>query len=105
MRNVKLFGEYLIEKGIIDEGTLVDALVEQIRSLPSTAEVVWTQKLLKPADVLNVFKCETQNGASFVDAARSLDCWNDALDASVKAHLKKVRVPLGQILVSRGALS
>ncbi len=102
---MKLFGEYLIEKGLVDAEVLVDALVEQVRTLPTMAEVVRTHKLLPPLEIISVFKVESENGNSFVAAAKSLGLWTAEMETVVNRELKMRRMPLGQILVRRGHLT
>lgn len=102
---MKLFGEYLIDKGLIDADALVDALIEQLRSLPTTVEVVRAQKLIGAEDIVKAFKIESETGQSFVAAARSLGIWTSAVESVVSREIKLRRMPLGQILVRRGVLS
>jgi hypothetical protein len=102
---MKLFGEYLIEKGLVNSEVLVDALVEQVRNLPTMAEIVRTHKVLPAVDIISVFKLESQNGSSFVVAAKSLGLWTPEVEAVVSRELKLRRIPLGQILVRRGHLT
>lgn len=101
---MKLFGEYLIECNLISSDALVDSLIEQVRSLPPISEVVRREKLLSPDEILRVFKQESESGASFVSAAKTLNFWNDKIEQTVNRQLKTLRTPIGQILVRRGAI-
>lgn len=102
---MKLFGEYLIEKGLIDAESLVDALIEQVRSLPTTVEIVRAQKLMSAANIVKAFKIESETGGSFVAAAKALGAWTPEVETVVNREVKLRRMPLGQILVRRGILS
>lgn len=99
----KLFGEYLIEKGIVDEATLAGALLEQTRSLPSYAEIVYEKKLISAKQLLDVFKAQNEKQLGFVEASKSLGFWNDEIDTEITNAISKVRVPLGKILIQMKA--
>ena len=52
----KYFGEFLIERKIISEEQLVEALVQQSLTLPSVLGVVRSLDLLSSSEILSVLK-------------------------------------------------
>ncbi len=102
---MKFFGEYLIEKEIINEQMLVDALVEQAKLTPSITEIVHRLKLLSPSELLKVIAHQSKNQTGFVEACKELNLWTDALRAHVAQEVSSTRTPIGQILINRGSAS
>lgn len=100
---MKLFGEYLVEKGVIGPEALAEALVEQVRRTPSVCQVVHDQRLLSIADFLAVMARQSRDRGGFVEACRALGHWNEAMQARIEEAVAAVRIPLGQLLVERGA--
>ena len=100
---MKLFGEYLVEKKIINEDALVHALVDQIRETPSMAEAALDTGLIQPQDLLRIFKAQHARSQGFVEAAKELGIWTDELGHRIGDKLAQKRPPLGQVLVKRGA--
>lgn len=102
---VKLFGEYLVEKGVVTAEQLVAALMEQLCSTPLVAEVVFAHKLLGVGDFLRTMAHQHRSGLNFQAAAESLDLWTPAIEAAVLGHIRAVRKPLGEVLVEMEVLS
>jgi hypothetical protein len=102
---MKFFGDYLVEKKLISEETLADALVRQVRALPSTAEVVHEKKLISPEKLLQIFRLQTKTHAGFIEAASELKAWSDQIQTEVEDHLATIRPPLGQVLVESGKMT
>jgi hypothetical protein len=102
---VKLFGEFLVEKGLINKDLLADALVEQVRTMPSYVELAWKGKLLSADDLLNVLKLQTVKRIGFLEAMHELGLWNEALEQTLLKSGGSARTPLGEILVKRGVVS
>ena len=84
---------------------LAKALIEQIKSMPSIAEVVFENKLINVSDILNIFKQQNKNKCSFVDSAKALNVWSDQIVEDIEEKIAAKRTPLGQILVKMGAVS
>ena len=101
----KLFGEYLVERNLATVEQLLDALIEQLRSVPSTAEVIYELNLMKKVDLLSIFAHQQYTGSDFRSSAQSLGLWGNQLAEKVTAHLQNLRRPLGEILVGRGHIS
>jgi HPt (histidine-containing phosphotransfer) domain-containing protein len=84
---------------------LVQALVEQSKTLPSVCEIVLKKNLLNSDQLLTIFRHQVNNKFSFIQAAKELDLWNDQIDTQVTDHLDAIRIPLGEILVKIGPLT
>jgi hypothetical protein len=76
-----------------------------MRGQPSVAEVVRSHQLISPEKIVKIFKRESETKDSFVSAARNLGFWTAEVENHVSRELKQRRVPLGHILVRRGALT
>jgi hypothetical protein len=99
---MKLFGEYLVEKGVVGADALAAALVEQVRRTPSVCQVVHEQRLLSTDDFLAVMARQSRDRGGFVEACRAMGHWNEAFQTRVEHAIAAVRIPLGQLLVQRG---
>ncbi|MFM8315657.1 MAG: hypothetical protein ACKOA8_15355 [Deltaproteobacteria bacterium] len=102
---MKLFGQYLVEKGIVDESELVSALIQQIRQIPTVAEIVHEERLLTPSQILSVLAMQTRLEIDFVKACQNLGLWTPALEKKIADVSAEKRIPLGQILVTSGKVS
>jgi hypothetical protein len=101
----KLFGEYLVEKGHINKSTLLNALVQQIKSVPSVTEIVFEKNLMDHDNILKALLIQHQKQNSFIDAARELNLWNENIQKEVERHITHTKTPLGEILVKTGVVS
>lgn len=102
---MKLFGEFLLEKGILKENVLLDALIAQIKSQPPVCEVVLQDKLLSPAQILKIMNIQSRERKGFIEACKDQKLWSESLAAQVQSKILLSRKPLGQILVQNGALT
>lgn len=101
---MKLFGEYLVEHNIISEEVLVEALISQIKQLPSVTEIVFEQKLLDVKDLLSVFRQQSHKHCGFIEAAMDLGYWKPEISAEVDKQAAERRIPLGELLVKQGTV-
>jgi len=101
----KLFGEYLVEKGLVTAEQLVAALMEQLCSTPLVAEVVFAHKLFSVGDMMRTMAHQHRSGLDFQSAAESLDLWSPAIETAILGHMRAVRKPLGEVLVEMKVLS
>jgi len=97
---MKYFGEFLIEKSIINEEQLAFALIKQNKNIPPTAEIILEKKLLTPNEILKIFKKQVERNIGFIESAKLLDLWRPNLEQSIKEVINKIRIPLGEILVN-----
>lgn len=99
---MKLFGEYLIDKGIISKGDLVKALIIQLESTPSVTEAVYKNGLRNTDEFFEIFQIQFKKKTGFIEAARELGLWDDKVQSSVEKYIASTRIPLGEILVQTG---
>lgn len=102
---MKLFGEFLVEKGLINKDLLADALVEQVRTMPSYVELAWKAKLLGSDDLLRLLKLQAEKRVGFLEALRELGLWTENIEQILMKSGNAARTPLGEILVKRGVVS
>jgi hypothetical protein len=100
----KLFGEYLVEKGLVSAEQLLAALVEQIHSMPALVDIIYRRKLLSPLELLAALKYQTVHRAEFRSACEALSLWGPKLAEAIEEELLRASRPIGEILVKRGSL-
>lgn len=100
----KYFGQFLVEKKIITEDILVEALIKQLRTSKMFFEVLYEKKNLNASAVLKVFEEQQKNDIDFRSAAKNLELWKEDYDSMIEHELKISRTPLGQILVEQGLI-
>jgi hypothetical protein len=100
-----LFGEFLVETGLASVGDVLSSLIEQVQAQMSVAQLVYQEKLLSEKEQLNILRVQSNTGWDYQQAATSLSLWNANLAAKVLEANAKARIPLGQILVTRGVIS
>lgn len=98
----KPFGQYLLEKGIVDATSLLEALVEQQEATPSVASIIFKNKLLPPEMQLAVLNMQNEKSYGYRDACRELGFWTADIENRVHHIVQDARRPLGQILVMKG---
>lgn len=101
---VKYFGQYLVSKKIISEDILAATLVEQLVSLPSALEIAHRKKLLTSAEILNVLAFQFERKVEFRQACVELGLWAPGVESEIKQELENIRVPLGHLLIKKGAV-
>lgn len=97
-----LFGEFLIQKGLLDAPTVLGLLVEQIKGQPSVAEIVFSNGLLNEAQQLQVLRTQSRTGWDYQQACVDLKFWNDTLASIIMEKSSKGRMPIGQMIVTKG---
>lgn len=98
----KLFGEFLVDQQVISEEQLAIALVNQVKLMPATVEVIFQRKLLPNHKIIEILKCQQTTGRDFRSAAKFLGIWTKDLEISVTTLLEQARTPLGEVLVQLG---
>jgi len=101
----KLFGEFLVEKNFATTEQVLDAVITQLRSVSSTAEVIFDNALLQPADQLRILGHQQYAGTDFRTSAATLGLWTEELAEKVADLVQAKRRPLGEVLVELGFLS
>ncbi len=102
---MKLFGEYLIEQKLITEDQLAATLIEQMRSLPTLAEVIFDSKLMNTSEIVRVLAFQAKRQLDFKAAAVKLNLWNQDLELKTQKIISEKRVPLGQLLYANKMLT
>jgi hypothetical protein len=93
------FGEYLVEKKIIDEKQLVKALIEQFKSIPSLLQVIHDNNALDEQSLVKVLNLQFQDKSDIISAIQKMN----ALPVEKLTELIKTQIsfkkPLGEVLV------
>lgn len=100
----KYFGEFLVEKGVVTQDHLVDALVEQIAATPPLCQLVHEKKILSSSKIFEAFRYQQDRQVEFMSACTALGFWNKEVQDKVSVIMDEVRKPLGHILVNKGLL-
>lgn len=96
---MRLFGEYLVEKKIVSENQLLDALIAQIDTQASIAKISRELGLLQPHEFLAILKKQSIERISFIEAGLELKMWTREKSEHVFSAMAVDRTPLGEILV------
>jgi HPt (histidine-containing phosphotransfer) domain-containing protein len=100
---MKLFGQYLVDKGVISKSDLVRALIIQLENTPSVTSVILENDLLTTDQLYQIFQLQADHKSGFIEAARELGCWGTKIQEQVEKILSSKRKPIGEILVKLGA--
>jgi hypothetical protein len=100
----KYFGEFLVEKGVISEENLVDALIEQLANTPPLCQVIRQKKILTTQKIFEAFRFQQDNQVEFMQACKAIGLWTQEVQERVFTSLDEIRKPLGHILVSKGLI-
>jgi hypothetical protein len=100
-----LFGEFLVHKGLIKSNAILSLLIDQIRSQPSVAEIVYLNKLLTEPQQLQVLRLQSRTGWDYQQACVELKYWSEKVALVVAEKSAKTRVQLGQLIVSKGLMT
>jgi hypothetical protein len=100
----KYFGEFLVEKGVITEENLVDALIEQLANTPPLCQVIHQKKILSSAKIFEAFRFQQDNQVEFMQACKAIGAWTQEVQDKAFNSLDDIRKPLGHILVSKGLI-
>lgn len=101
----KLFGEYLVEKGHLSKSKLLGALIDQIKTIPSVAEIVYENSLMDHEVMLQVLLYQHCHKIGFIEAAKQLSFWTTEIHDQLDKIIMQKKVPLGEILVKSGTVS
>lgn len=100
----KYFGHYLVEKKIISEEQLANALVEQINSLPSIVKIIFDNKLLSAQQILKIISLQADKKVETKQACIELGLWSDSIENSILTYTNQIRPPLGHLLIKHSAI-
>ena len=99
-----LFGDFLIQNNLVQADDILVSLIDQLRSVPSTAEVLYDYAIIPAADLLKILAYQQNHGLDFRASAVALGLWSTEVAQQVNDELHKLRRPLGEILVEKGYL-
>ena len=100
-----IFSECLIERDFVPVEQVLAALMEQLRSIPSTAEAIYELNLIAPLDFIKILSHQQIHAADFRGSAAALGLWSDSIAKELDTYLQKMRRPIGEILVKNGHLT
>ena len=100
----KYFGEFLVEKGVITEENLVDALIEQLANTPPLCQVIHQKNILSSSKIFEAFRFQQDNQVEFMQACKAIGAWTQEVQDKAFNSLDDIRKPLGHILVSKGLI-
>jgi len=99
-----LFGDFLIQNNLVAAEDILVALIDQLRAVPSTAEVLYDYAIIPAAELLKILAYQQTHSLDFRASAIALGIWSPEIAQQVNDELHKLRRPLGEILVDRGLL-
>lgn len=100
-----IFSEYLLDKNLVTADQILVALMEQLRSIPSTPELIYDKNIIPRSSLLKILVHQQNSNLDFVGSAKVLGFWDENIAGQVKTELQKLRRPLSEILVQSGAMS
>ena len=92
------FGNYLLEKGLVNEASLVEALSIQNSELTPLPVILREQDLLNTDELISILERQTLTGEPFVVSMKELGFWDDAIVESLKKAQLLGKRPIGHIL-------
>lgn len=99
-----LFGEFLVQKGLMSAPVVLGMLIEQIRNQPSVAEIIFTEKLLTEMQQLEVLRVQSRTGWDYQQACVDRGYWSDTIATVVIQKSAQARTPIGQLIVKSGLM-
>lgn len=103
--NTKFFGQFLLEKGLINREQLLEALDEQRRSSPLLGDLAVEEGLIDQNQAEKINQEQRRQDKRFGDIAVSMGLLTDAQVGELLATQKSKRKYFGEILVSLGHLN
>jgi len=102
---VKLFGRYLVDEDVITEVDLLKGLIEQVKKMPTVAEVVYETKVFSHSTLLDIIEHQSRHKSPFLDSAKALGVLTPECEIIISTSILESRIPLGQILVKNGSMT
>ncbi len=100
----KLFGQYLVEKSLVTESDVLAAVIEQIGSTRSQAEILYQTKMISEADLLKALVFQSSRKVDFKSACSKLGLWSSGIENELIQKQNSVKKPIGQILLDQGKI-
>lgn len=95
------FIEFLVQRKLIDEERMADALAEQASRSPSLYEVARTHRLIPSRDLVSVAVLQARERLDFRAACARVGVWSPELERAFDEKLRESEVPISRILLSR----
>jgi hypothetical protein len=99
------FSEHLMDKNLCSHEQIIEALLEQMRLLPSVASLLYERKLLTAVDLYQILNNQQRHQLDFCSSAKNLGLWNKFLEEKLAKIVQEQQKPLGEILVEKGVLT
>jgi hypothetical protein len=98
-----LFGEFIVERGLLPKEQVLEALIYQIASRSSVAEIVYDNALLGIDEQLKILAYQHYSGADYKSSGETLGFWTHEIECQTSIlEAKKGPLPLGEVLVRLG---
>ncbi len=102
---MRLFGKHLIQRGLVTESQLVEALDNQRRLTPTIGNVAREAGKLTVHQVLQVLDRQEETGDRFLATAVELGFLRESDVSTLLRRQRAGRPQLGRLLVTMGCLS
>lgn len=97
-----MFGEFLIEEKLLNQEQLLEAIIEQLQSIPSVPEVMFESNIIPKSDLLRILLHQKYEGSEFLVSAKTLGFWSPSISQQVLKKLENIQKPLGEVLIQKG---
>ena len=104
MKRKLFFGEYLIQKGLITEEDMLQALAEQKRLTPNFEKLALEYGVLNMKQVFAILTRQAASDLSFAQVARREGYLSASEIEMVENGLREQRLGIGEVLVRMGRL-
>ncbi len=101
---MKLFGQYLIDKGHVSQKQLLECLIEQSNLMQSIPKLCFDHKILEENDIFEILKSQATSKKDFVTLATDMGLWSQEKQDKLEAESKKSRPKIGQLLIEKGII-
>ena len=107
MTAAKSFSEYLVDQGAITADQLIDTLIGQANTQPTTLELVKKNGLLNSAQILRTIahQMKSVDPIDFSTACRQLGYWSPSLSDALGSQESRLRAPIADLLLKSGFIS
>ena len=99
-----MFGKYLVERGLLTEEQLLEALEQQRTMRPSIGRLALEHRLLDLDQVVEVIERQATSPMRFCALAVELGFLTPAQREELLVAQSEAHTPLGQVLAATGAL-
>ena len=99
-----LFIEYLIEEKLLSQEQLLEAIIEQLQSIPSVPELLFELNILSKADLLRILIHQKYESTEFLTSAKTLGLWSPQISQQVSKKLNSIHKPISEVLIQKGFL-